>query len=261
MTETATMAAPSSPYKGLSPFDDSELDGLLFFGRSRETEIVAANVLASRLTVLYGPSGVGKSSLLRAGVVRSLRAAPEPAPAVVAYGSWAGDALSGLEEATRAAVAEAIGREPADAPGSLADRLAAWTAELGAELCLLLDQLEELFLYHGPETGAGGFVDLLPELVTRPGLRVNVLLGIRDDSLAQLDVFKERLPGLFANSLRLDHLDEDAARDAILGPLERYNSLSAAGAQVDIEPDLVAAVLAEVETGRIETGLGGRGSL
>jgi WD40 repeat protein len=260
MTETATIAAPASPYKGLSPFDDSPLDALLFFGRSRETEVVAANVLASRLTVLYGPSGVGKSSLLRAGVVRSLRAAPEPAPAVVVYGSWAGDPLSGLEEATRAALEEAIGREPTDAPGGLADRLAAWTAELGAELCLLLDQLEELFLYHGAETGAGGFVDLLPELVTRPGLRVNVLLGIRDDALAQLDVFKQRLPGLFANSLRLDHLDEEAARRAVLGPLDRYNELVGAGAAVAIEPALVDAVLDEVESGRIEKGFGGRGS-
>jgi WD40 repeat protein len=259
MSTAATIAAPPSPYKGLSPFDDSPLDALLFFGRSRETEIVAANVLASRLTVLYGPSGVGKSSLLRAGVVRSLRTAPEPAPAVVVYGSWAGDALAGLEDAARAAVADAIGREPADAPGGPADRLAAWTAELGAELCLLLDQLEELFLYHRPETGAGGFVDLLPELVTRPGLQVNVLLGIRDDALAQLDVFKQRLPGLFANSLRLDHLDEEAARGAIIGPLERYNELVGAGARIDIEPALVAAVLAEVETGRIEKGLGGRG--
>jgi WD40 repeat protein len=260
VTSTAALSAPASPYKGLAPFDDSDLDALLFFGRERETEIVAANVLASRLTVLYGPSGVGKSSLLRAGVVRSLRAAPEPAPAVVVYGSWAGDALLGLEEAARSAVTEAIGREPTEAPGGLADRLAAWTAELGAELCLLLDQLEELFLYHGPETGAGGFLDLLPELVTRPGLHVHILLGIRDDALAQLDVFKERLPGLFANSLRLDHLDQDAARGAILGPLERYNRLAAAGAQMDIEPALVAAVLAEVEAGRIEKGFAGRGS-
>src|SRR5207247_2468448 len=62
-----------SPYRGLAPFGDSELDALLFFGRERETEVVTANVIASRLTVLYGPSGVGKSSLLRAGVARRLR--------------------------------------------------------------------------------------------------------------------------------------------------------------------------------------------
>ena len=72
MTSPVT-TVPASPYKGLSAFEDSELDALLFFGREREVAAVAANVLASRLTVLYGPSGVGKSSLLRAGVARRLR--------------------------------------------------------------------------------------------------------------------------------------------------------------------------------------------
>jgi len=69
--------APTSPFKGLSAFEDSELDALLFFGREREREIVVANLIASRLTVLYGPSGVGKSSLLRASVAPSLRELPE----------------------------------------------------------------------------------------------------------------------------------------------------------------------------------------
>ena len=60
------------------------------FGRERETEIVVANLIASRLTVLYGPSGVGKSSLLRAAVARSLRALPEE-PLVVVFSSWSDD--------------------------------------------------------------------------------------------------------------------------------------------------------------------------
>ena len=58
---------PDSPYKGLVPFEDSELDALLFFGRERESGIISENVLAARLTVLYGPSGVGKSSVLQSG--------------------------------------------------------------------------------------------------------------------------------------------------------------------------------------------------
>jgi len=259
----ASTIAPSSPYKGLAAFDESEEDALLFFGRAWETEVVAANVLASRLTVLYGPSGVGKSSLLRAGVVRTLRGegGGYPSPAVAVYGSWSGDPLVGLEEAARAAVAEALGREPADAPGNLTDRLAAWSAELGAEVCLLLDQLEELFLYHPASEGAGGFLDLLPELVTRPGLHVNVLLGIRDDALAQLDVLKGRIPALFANSLRLDHLDRESGRVAILGPLERYNSLVGPAMCVAIEPGLEEAVLDEVAAGRIEPGGARRGAV
>ena len=67
---------PASPYKGLAPFDQTHLDALFFFGREQDVEIVCANVLASRLTVLYGPSGVGKSSLLAAAVARRLRERP-----------------------------------------------------------------------------------------------------------------------------------------------------------------------------------------
>ena len=62
MSVPATRVPLTSPYKGLAPFEDSDVDALLFFGRDWETEVVAANVLASRLTVLYGPSGVGKST-------------------------------------------------------------------------------------------------------------------------------------------------------------------------------------------------------
>ncbi|HEV7641473.1 MAG TPA: hypothetical protein VGO39_11450, partial [Gaiellaceae bacterium] len=253
---TAIAEAVRTPYKGLSPFDDTELDALLFFGRERETEIVAANALASRLTVLYGPSGVGKSSLLRAGVVRSIRQLTDMDPIAVAYySSWAGDPLGGIEEAARGALAEAFGGDPGDAAGDLADRLDAWTAALGCELCLVLDQFEELFLYHEE----GGLLEALPELVTRPGLRVNVVLGIRDDELAKLDIFKARIPGLFSNYLRLDLLDRDAARAAILGPLDRYNELAAES--VEIEPVLVETVLGEVAAGRIDPGLIGRGSV
>ena len=50
-------APPSSPFKGLNAFDDSELDALLFFGREREREIVVANLIASRLTVLTARVG------------------------------------------------------------------------------------------------------------------------------------------------------------------------------------------------------------
>ena len=45
---------PRSPFKGLSAFDDSELDALFFFGRESEREVIVANVVATRLTVLYG---------------------------------------------------------------------------------------------------------------------------------------------------------------------------------------------------------------
>jgi len=82
-------AAPVSPFKGLAAFEDSELDALFFFGRERERAVLVANLLAARLTVLYGESGVGKSSLLGAGVMRDLRAL-EPGAVVAMHDTWSG---------------------------------------------------------------------------------------------------------------------------------------------------------------------------
>ena len=66
MTAGATeVGVLQSPFRGLSPFGDSELDSLLFFGRERESEVIAANLMAAKLTLLYGPSGVGKTSAAR----------------------------------------------------------------------------------------------------------------------------------------------------------------------------------------------------
>ena len=257
MTDVAVVPAlPPTPYKGLVPFDDTDSDARFFFGRQRETELVAANLMASRLTVLYGPSGVGKSSLLRAGVIRRLRAlvggdGPDAEGVAVLVDRWRDEPV--------AAIAGAAGARAPEEGERLADVLAERIAELGAELYLVLDQMEEYFLYHGRNQGGLAFADELAEALSRPELRVHVLLGIRDDSLSELDAFKARLPGLFANVLRLDHLDRGAARQAIVGPLEEYARRG--GPEVVAQPALVEAVLEQVATGRIEQGLAGRGSV
>src|SRR5438105_2360865 len=59
------------PYRGLLPY--TEGDTALFFGRDTERRVIKSNLRASRLTVLYGQSGAGKTSLLTAGVVHDLK--------------------------------------------------------------------------------------------------------------------------------------------------------------------------------------------
>jgi WD40 repeat protein len=238
------VVTPSSPYRGLAAFEDSDLDALLFFGRERETEVIAANVIASRFTVLYGPLGVGKSSVLRAGVVRRLRALA-PDAVVVVHDSWPGDAAAGLLRA----VTDAVGVEPLPAGVSLAEGLAELAGRSPGGLYLVLDQFEELFVYPG----STAFAASLAEVVTRPDLRVHVLLALREDALSELDVFTGRIPNVFGNYLALERLDRASARAAVVGPIERYNELSA-GPPVGIEDELVAAVLDQVEAGRVLVG-------
>jgi WD40 repeat protein len=236
------VSAPSSPYKGLAPFEDSDLDALLFFGREQESEVIAANLMAARITVLYGPSGVGKSSVLRAGVAHRLR--QEQGVEVVVFSTWTGEPVT--------AVIEAIG----GSDGSLASALEEAAAHAGGDLYLILDQFEELFLYH---PRGGRFAEQLAEVLRNPGLRVNVLIGIREDALARLDALKAAIPNLLANRLRLDRLDRTAGEAAIVGPIRRYNALVDVDEAVDVDAALVDDVLDEVTAGRVELSVAGRG--
>ncbi len=236
------VSAPPSPYKGLAPFEDSELDALLFFGRERESEVIAANLMAARITVLYGPSGVGKSSVLRAGVAHRLR--QEQEVEVVVFSTWTGDPVHAL--------IDAVGGKD----DSLVDALADAAARAGGDLYLILDQFEECFLYH---RRGGRFAAELAEVVRRPGLRVNVLIGIREDSLARLDALKASIPNLLTNRLRLERLDRAAGAAAIIGPITRYNELVEPQERVEIELELEDTILDEVTAGRVDLGIAGRG--
>ena len=85
---------------------------------------------------------------------------------------------------------------------------------------------------------------------------------MREDSIAKLDFFKGRIPNLFDNYLRIDHLERVQARDAIVKPLERYNLHLAPGQKpVTIEPALVETVLTQVTTGRVAVSGTGKGRL
>lgn len=262
----AVATLPACPYKGLMPYDED--DAAFFFGREAERDVIVANLMAARLTLLYGPSGVGKSSILRAGVARHLRQVSDEELAerghrdflVVVFRDWRDDPVAGLEAAVQESLRRAFPDDRlAMVPGRLAERLQSWTRQFRIDIQIILDQFEEYFLYHGDEDGEGTFALEFPRLLTLPEIRVNVLIAIREDALAKLDRFEGRLPNLFDNFLRLQHLDRDAARVAIEEPVRQYNQLAGPDQQVQIEPELVEALLDQVKTGRVTVGESGLG--
>ena len=180
------------PYRGLMPF--SERQAPFFFGRDAERKIVTANLLASRLTVLYGPSGVGKSSLLNAGVAWDLRRLAQqnlqefgtPEFSVIVFGAWRDDPRSGLARVLSQQISE-------DIPGRLAEKLDRVSSRLNCDLLVILDQFEEYFLYHPHEDYKGGFATEFAEAVNQ-SVRTSFLISIREDSLAKLDRFEGRHP-------------------------------------------------------------------
>ena len=251
------------PYKGLMPYD--EADAPFFFGREAEAEIISANLMASRLTLLYGPSGVGKSSVLRAGVVRHLHALAQenliergtPEFAVVVFSAWRDDPITSLSAEVAKGVASFSPGQTEPGKGSLVDTLRFWSERIEGDLIIILDQFEEYFLYHSQEDGEGTFAVEFPRAVNRQDLRTSFLISVREDALAKLDRFKGRIPSLFENYLRIDHLDRAAARSAIELPIAEYNRLHKADAS--IEPALVEAILDQIKTGQVMLGAAGRG--
>lgn len=261
----------TSPYRGLAPFQDVESDVRFFFGRERERELIEANLMAARLTVLYGEAGVGKSSLLRAGVTHHLRhtartnleSGRSPGFAVVVFDAWRDDPVHGLRTAISTEVALALGGSltPPDENNSLEDALAMWQELVEGELYIILDQTEELFLYHGNDSEPDSFIEQFPQVVNNPDLRVNFLLALREDTIAKLDVFRSRIPNVLGNYIRLQHLDMRAARAAIVEPVAEYNRLADGSSRIELDPALVDAVLEQVAAGRVDVGATGHGAI
>ncbi len=265
MTETAgpeqplPPPRPETPYVGLVPYREEDFG--LFFGRDDERRIVTANLRASRLTILYGPSGVGKTSLLQAGVVHDLReevianatARAEQVPiAICSFRDWREHPLPALMNAMHDAVCKASGADSGASwqPGtSVVETLRSWTQAVHT-LLVVLDQFEDYFLYHGGESGEATIADALPAIVNEPNLGVNVLLSIREDAWAKLDLFEGRIPRLFGNYVRVEHLNRTGAREAIVRPVEEWNNQLAPGEhRYTLEPALVDAVLDAAASG------------
>ena len=270
MTASATTTyasadpAHAAPFPGLVPYSLADAD--YFFGRERWSDAIIDNLLAYRLSILYGASGIGKSSVISAGVVHRLLeqargnlarfGAPELVVAV--YRSWTGDPSQGLKQALVEAVRSISPQLAADPPeGTLADVLDAWSQRVGGPVLVVLDQFEEYFVYHPRADAESGFDAELAQAIARRNLHADFLVSIREDALAKLDRFEPLLPDFLTNLIRIEHLDFDDARDVIEKALDRWGSDHSEPLEVD--EGLVERVLEEVQTDRLFIGETGHG--
>jgi WD40 repeat protein len=244
------------PYVGLQPFREQDRD--YFFGRDGDQRVIISNLYASNLTVLYGASGVGKSSVLLAGVVPKLR--ESPSAAVVVFRDWVHPRfLDELKDVCIHAI-ERASPTPIVLERSLPlDELMSRGAEaMKVRVVVLLDQFEEYFLYH-PESEAGNtFDEEFARAVNREDVDAGILIALREDGVAKLDRFRARIANVLGNAVRLRNLDEKSAQEAIRLPVEKvYNSRFPRFA-VAIEEDLVKALIKAVP-GRQARAIGGVG--
>jgi DNA-binding SARP family transcriptional activator/WD40 repeat protein len=174
--------AATCPYRGLRPFDAEDAD--FFFGRSAVVAEAVRRLAEFPLLLVLGPSGSGKSSLVRAGILPALARQGHPAR-VLTPGS---DPLAALS----AAVAALRPRE-----------------------VLVVDQLEELFADGARARVTAGFLRRLAELVDAD---VPVVATLRADFLGSLAESAELSRQAERGLLLLTGLTEAELREAIEGP-------------------------------------------
>jgi len=220
-------------YPGTGPFGPE--DAALFFGRKRETEELYLRILSVPLLLQFGKSGLGKTSLLQAGLFPLLRAKPF-LPVMIRLN----DPRESLTDAVARSIRESVtneGVDVGDTSGGLWELLAtttAWREDLLLTPVLVFDQFEEVFTIHDktfrvelaaelgrlatgtpPERWRGA--QLASEApVDRPD--VKLLISLKETHLGALEQFSARIPGLFHERLRLEPLSESDAADAVVNP-------------------------------------------
>jgi hypothetical protein len=221
-----------NPYRGLRPFEAEHRAS--FFGRSMESREVLERLRSEPLLVVAGDSGVGKSSLCRAGVLprvvegefgdgrsyRVLTLVPGKHPL-----SALGSALASAFALEGPALSDLLWSEPRRL-GLELQRV----QEKTAGLLVFVDQIEELFTLSEPEE-ATRFGEALAWLATWPGVRV--LVAVRGDFFIRLG----SLPVLGEEVSRalylLRPLLPEAMRAAITGPARQQGVEFESEAMVD----------------------------
>lgn len=236
--------AKRNPYKGLRAF--GEEDAADFFGRAdlvrRLLERLADGGVASRLVALVGPSGSGKSSAVRAGLIPALKtgAVPGSTTWVIVDMYPAGDPFKQLAKA----LADAVGVAPGDletrlhrAGSGIGSVLADYSLASIRTLVVIIDQFEELFTLVETPAVADRFLDLLVATLTEE-TSVRIVLTIRADFLGrplQHAAFARLLEqGLVVVTPLSDH----ELKAAVTQPT--------AGVEVAMEPELVAELTRDV---------------
>lgn len=202
----------ANPWRGMQPYEARHSD--LFFGRRAATDDLVKRVLCDRLVVVTGASGIGKSSLVRAGLLPRLSdrfrvvtvrpSVPGPTPfASLAEGLnviSAGNAMSALQLAEN--------------PHALRE----WVEEQSGdrEFLLVIDQAEELMIMSSEEGIAGNFLRLIASALDRDN-PLRIIMTLRSEFGPQFA--QSTLKRHWQNSSYvIPQMSQDELRRVIEGP-------------------------------------------
>jgi energy-coupling factor transporter ATP-binding protein EcfA2 len=226
-----------SPYVGLVAFQPE--DSGRFHGREALTDALVSEVRDKRFVAVLGASGVGKSSLLRAGLVARLRASSRGPVLVCTPGAHpfqeCAVALAARTGQPPAVLAEELRADP----HALRLRIRAVLHEQSedTDVVLVIDQFEELFTLCDNENERAAFIAALVDAGSAKDTRTRIVIGARLDFYPQLTAYPELVPLLQDGQLLVGPMTTDELRAAIVQP--------ASEAGYVVEGALLATIVAD----------------
>jgi len=240
-----TLAEGESPYPGLTAFQEADADR--FFGRARDVARMVARVRELPLTGIVGPSGVGKSSFIRAGVGPALKASGEQWEVVtIRPGKYPLSSLATVLERSnlRTGVSNASDQEHGKLmfrlrrePGLLGATLRARAAKNGHPTLLFVDQFEELYTLVSDAEERNAFTAALAAVADDAAAPLRVVVSMRSDFLDRVSEDPRFLEELSRGLVFLSPPDREGLREALELPVEmvgyRFESPSMVGDMLD----------------------------
>lgn len=230
----------TNPYVGLRPYQDNE--SLLFFGRNEQNLELLQRLHQHHFVAVVGSSGCGKSSLLRAGLIPSLKAGylvdncdnwfisimkPGQDPMRNLCRSLLEELFQSTDQDSIDQLVQTVEEEGVDAILGLLEPL--WKSKR-TNFFILIDQFEELFRYASEDgrtigrDGAIDFVNIFLELAEQKELPIYIVLTMRSDFIGDCSEFRG-LPEAMNKSLYLvPRLSRQQLKMVIEGPARLFST-------------------------------------
>ena len=232
------------PYLGLDYFSEDDADR--FFGRETLVSELVARVEESRFVVIAGPSGSGKSSLVRAGLLHQLKhsALPNSDRWLYATLTPGRDPIESLALAlSRMAKSPDAGkylREHSAESGALHEFVESQLSDRKDQRAIIfVDQFEEVFTQVSKEGERVAFLNLLADAATRKNGRVTVLFAMRSDFVSNCATYPQLNALLNQQFMQVGAMQPDELVSAIARPALQVG--------LRIDPDLVAQIVNDMQ--------------
>lgn len=196
------------PYKFLDYY--TEQDESLFFGRETEIELISSKILSHRSFIIHGRSGVGKSSITRAGLTPNLKRQDNHVFIIRSF-------KDPLGEIAQSVLSTVTNKEQTEQNNTKVEIINKIIKTSKKPFIFFLDQFEDFFLLL-PVEKKQSFIEQLKILFADENLPLKLVFILREDLLAEMSRLKPAIPEIFHNEYRLGRLNHQQAIRAITEP-------------------------------------------